>query len=158
MKNQKIKRIIYIMVFVIMLASNLYFVAENYKENKECKVLYQKEHLTPEDLNVGSNYNYSTIRTPGEEGEVPPEEVRYKKLYGVEYIGKYEINKDEGIKITFLHGDSAKILILDKDGNERFYDEVSELDFEPEETGEYDVYIVGDKFTGRVAIKIYKCE
>ena len=144
MKNEKIKRIIYIMIFIVMLAFNLYFVAENYQDNKEYKALYQKENLTTEDLNVGSNYNYSTVTTPGEEGEAPPEEVSYKKLYGVEYIGKYEIAEDEGIEVSFLHGDLAKILILDKEGNERFYAEVTELGFEPTKEGKYDVYIVGN--------------
>ena len=158
MNKRSIKRIIYVVVFVVILAIKLYFVAENYQENKEYKALYEKEYLTSEDLKTESIYNYSTSTTPGEEGKAPPEEVRYKKLYGVEYIGKYSITEDEGIEVSFLHGDHAKILILDKEGHERFYAEVSELNFEPGETGEYDVYIVGNKFTGRVDIKTYQCE
>ena len=35
---------------------------------------------------------------------------------------------------------------------------VSTLTFEPGEAGEYDVYLVGNKFTGRVAFSTYKCE
>ena len=158
MNKRSIKRIIYVVVFVVILAIKLYFVAENYQENKEYKALYEKEYLTSEDLKTESIYNYSTSTTPGEEGKAPPEEVRYKKLYGVEYIGKYSITEDEGIEVSFLHGDPAKTLILDKDGNEMFYDEVTEVGFEPAKTAEYDVYIVGYKFTGRVAIRTYKCE
>ena len=46
-------------------------------------------------------------------------------------------------------------MILDEKGNERFYKEVSELDFEPGEAGGYDVYLVGNKFTGGVQFSTY---
>lgn len=158
MNKQKIKKIIYVSIVGFLLVSNLYFLMQNYEVKQECKALYEKEELTMSDLKTKSTFVTSSSISRGEEGDAPPEKVRYKKLYGVEYIGKYAITEDEGIDVSLLHGDPAKILILDEKGNERFYREVSTLTFEPGEAGEYDVYLVGNKFTGRVAFSTYKCE
>lgn len=159
MNKQSARRIIYAVIFIVILVTKLCFVVDDYKENKaekeEYMALYAKEHLTVEDINTESSYSYSTATTPGDEGEVPPEEVEYKKLYGVEHIGQYEIDKNGGIEVTVFHGDNVKLLILDEEGKERFYREITEATFEPGETGDYDVYLVGNKFTGRVAFSIY---
>ena len=155
-----LKKIISIIISIVALVSAINLYVEHHQDVQEYKALYEKEYLTEKDLKTKSNYTYCTSTILGDEGETPPAEVRYKKLYGVEYIGKYKIAEDEGIEVSFWHGGPAKVLILDKDGNERFYEEVTELGFEPGETGEgeYDVYIVGNKFTGRVKIRIYRCE
>ena len=41
-------------------------------------------------------------------------EVKYKKLYGIEHVADYELDKDGGIDVDFLEGDPAKILIFDE--------------------------------------------
>ena len=158
MSKQRIIKIIYAVIFVFLLVSNLYFCLQNYQVKQECKTLYEKETLTAEDLKAKSAFIAARTTTYGEEGEASPAKVSYRKLYGVEYIGKYEINENEGIEVSFWHGDPAKTLILDKDGNEMFYEEATELGFEPGKAGKYDVYIVGNKFTGKVEIKTYQCE
>ena len=155
MTKEKIKRIIYVTIFIFLLVSNLYFLMQNYLVKQDCKELYEKKHLTEMDLKSKSTFITSSSTIPGDEGETPPEEVQYKKLYGIEYIGEYEVKEDGGIEVKVLHGDNVKVLILDEDGEERFYKEISTLSFEPGEAGEYDVYLVGNKFTGRVAIKTY---
>lgn len=155
MTKEKLKRIIYITVFIFLLASNLYFLMQNYEVKQDCKELYEKKHLTEIDLKSRSTFITSSSTILGDEGDAPPEEVKYKNLYGIEYIGKYEVDKDGGIQVKVLHGDSVKVLILDKEGKERFYKELSTLTFEPGEAGGYDIYLVGNKFTGRVAFSTY---
>lgn len=158
MAKEKVKRIIYVTIFIFLLASNLFFLMQNYEVKQDCKELYEKRHLTEMDMKSKSTFITSSSTISGDEGDNPPEEVRYKKLYGVEYIGEYEIDKNGGINVVSTTGEPVKVLILDGKGDERFYAEVSELDFEPGEAGEYDVYLVGNKFTGRVAFSTYKCE
>ena len=155
MKKEKVKRFLYIIVFMVLLAFNVYFVAENYTVHQECKTLYEKEHLSSKDLKSKSVFNYSSSRVSGEDEDAPPEKVKYKKLYGVEYIGQYEIEQNGGIDVKVVEGNSVKILVLDENGKERFYKEATELSFEPNEAGKYDVYLVGYKFTGKVEIKTY---
>lgn len=157
MNKQKIRTILPIVTMIISIAGMIYFGTNIAKDRNMYEAMYEKTYLTAEDLKTSSSYKYSTVTMPNEEA-VAPEAVSYKKLYGVEYIGKYAITEDEGIEVSFLHGGPAKILILDKDGNEMFYDEVTEVGFEPAKTAKYDVYIVGYKFTGRIAIRTYKCE
>ena len=155
MAKEKVKRIIYVTIFIFLLASNLYFLMQNYEVKQDCKELYKKRHLTEMDMKSKSTFITSSSTISGDEGDNPPEEVRYKKLYGVEYIGEYKIDKNGGINVVSTTGEPVKVLILDGKGDERFYAEVSELDFEPGETGGYDVYLVGNKFTGRVQFSTY---
>lgn len=155
MTKQKIKRIIYVAIVGFLFISNLYFLMQNYEVKQECKALYEKEKLTIQDLKSKSTFVTSSSISLGEEGDAPPEEVKYKKLYGVEYIGNYDIEKNGGINVVSTSGKPVKVLILDEKGNERFYKEVSEMNFEPGEAGGYDVYLVGNKFTGRVAFSTY---
>ncbi len=155
MTKQKVKRIIYVAIVGFLFVSNLYFLMQNYEVKQECKALYEKEELTMQDLKTKSTFVTSSSISRGEEGDAPPEEVKYKKLYGVEYIGNYDIEKNGGINVVSTTGDPVKVLILDEKGNERFYAEVSELEFEPGEAGGYDVYLVGNKFTGRVVLNTY---
>ena len=158
MNKQKIRAILPIITMIISVIGMIYFGTNIAEDRNMYEDMYEKAHLTAEDLKISSSYKYSTATMPNVEEAVAPEAVSYKKLYGVEYIGKYTIAEDEGIEVSLLHGDPAKILILDKEDHERFYAEVSELNFEPGKTGKYDVYSVGNKFTGRVQIKTYKCE
>ena len=158
MNKLKIRTILPIVTMIISIVGMICFGTNIAKDRNMYEAMYEKAYLTAEDLKTSSSYKYSTVTMPNEEEAVAPEAVSYKKLYGVEYIGKYSITEDEGIEVSFLHGEPAKTLILDKDGNEMFYDEVTELGFEPAKAGKYDVYIVGNKFTGRVQIKTYKCE
>ena len=155
MTKQKIKRIIYVAIVGFLFISNLYFLMQNYEVKQECKALYEKEELTIQDLKSKSTFVTSSSISRGEERDAPPEEGKYKKLYGVEYIGNYDIEKNGGINVVSTTGKPVKVLILDEKGNERFYAEVSELNFEPGEAGGYDVYLVGNKFTGRVAFSTY---
>lgn len=155
MAKEKVKRIIYVTIFIFLLASYLFFLMQNYEVKQDCKELYEKRHLTEMDMKSKSTFITSSSTISGDDGDNPPEEVRYKKLYGVEYIGEYEIDKNGGINVVSTTGEPVKVLILDGKGDERFYAEVSELDFEPGEAGGYDVYLVGNKFTGRVQFSTY---
>lgn len=124
---------------------------------KECEILYQKELLTPEDMEIGSTYKTSTAIFTGEEDEGPPEQIKFKKLYGIEPIGTYEIDKNGGLEVEFVSG-KAKILIIDQNGQQRYYEELESpesLSFEPGQSGKYDVYIFGNKSTVRVLLSTY---
>lgn len=155
MLKRMIKKLISLIVVIVVLVNLINIWNDHRQEAEEYEAFYAKQHLTAEDMKVESTYKTNTVITPGEEGKEPPSEVRYKKLYGVEYIDEYEIDKDGGIEVKVLHGDNVKVLILDENGQERFYKEVSTLTFEPGEAGGYDVYLVGNKFTGRVAFSTY---
>ena len=148
-----IKKIVSLIVSIIVLVNAINLWVDHRQEVEEYNAFYEKRHLTAEDLKVESTYKTNTVITPGEEGKEPPSEVRYKKLYGIEYIGKYELKEEGSIEVKVLHGDNVKVLILDEEEKERFYKEITTLTFEPGEAGEYDVYLVGNKFTGRVSIK-----
>ena len=148
-----IKKILSLIVTIIVLVNVINLWVDHRQEVEEYEAFYEKRHLTAEDLKVESSWKSCTTI-----GDAPFGEVRYKKLYGAEYIGEYEIDKNGGINVVSTTGKPVKVLILDEKGNERFYKEVSELDFEPGEAGGYDVYLVGNKITGGVKIRIYRCE
>lgn len=151
-KKRKILRIVWLLMVVFCIIGFIYTKCEKVETIKECKVLYEKKHLTEEDLKTKPTFKFSTSTKSEETGEV---EVKYKKLYGIDYIEKFKIDKDGGIKIESSNDAPAKYLILDETGNERFYREASKLFFEPGETGNYDVYIIGNKFSGKVTFTIY---
>lgn len=155
MTKQRIKKIlnvIYWLAFAFCLISFVTIGIENIEVKNECKALYAKEELTEEDLKI-SKFTYSTAtESDGEDGKKIA--VQYKKLYGVEYVGEFKLDENEGLQAVFSKG-RAKVLILDEEGEERFYAEVSELYFEPGETGRYDIYFVGNKYTGRVVFSTY---
>lgn len=155
MARPTIKSILYIILVLFVIACGMYTWLHDYDLKQEAKVIYEKEQLTEEDIKFGSTFSGSSSSASGEEGENPPTDVRYKKLYGVEHIGNYDVEKDGGITVEIVRGENVKILILDENGNERFYDEVYDLDFDPGEAGSYDLYFVAKKFTGRACISTY---
>ena len=153
MLKRIIKKIISLIVAIAALVSAINLWLDHCQDVERYEAFYEKRHLTAEDMKMESSWKSCTTI-----GDAPFEEVRYRKLYGAEYIGEYEIDKNGGINVVSTSGKPVKVLILDEKDNERFYAEVSELDFEPGEAGGYDVYLVGNKFTGRVAFSTYKCE
>ena len=155
MLKRMIKKIISLVVVIVALVNVINLWVDHSQEVEEYEAFYAKQHLTAQDIKTESTYKTNTVITPGEEGTKPPSEVKYKKLYGIEYIGEYEVKEEGGIEVKVLHGDNVKVLILDEEGEERFYRELSTLTFEPGEAGGYDVYLVGNKFTGRVSFSTY---
>lgn len=155
MLKRMIKKIISLVVAIVALVNVINLWVDHSQEVEKYEAFYAKQHLTAEDMKVESTYKTNTVITPGEEGTKPPSEVQYKKLYGIEYIGEYKVEEDGGIEVKVLHGDNVKMLILDEERNERFYKEVTTLTFEPGEAGGYEVYLVGNKFTGRVSFSTY---
>lgn len=161
MSKQKSRRInwsmISLAIAVILFIVTIPDVVAESELKKGCEVLYEKEFLTPEDMKIGSTYKTSTEIFSGEEGETPPEQIRFRKLYGIELVGTYEIDKDGGLEVEFDAG-KAKILILDEKGQQRYYEELESpgsLSFEPGETGKFDVYIFGRKSTVKVLLSTY---
>ncbi|MBQ3611270.1 MAG: hypothetical protein IJA01_03260 [Firmicutes bacterium] len=153
MLKRMIKKIISLIVAIVTLVSAINLWLDHRQDVEEYEAFYEKRHLTAEDMKMESSWKSCTTI-----GGTPPEEVSYRKLYGIEYIGEYEIDKDGGINVISATGEPVKVLILDEKGKEIFYRAISTLYFEPGEAGEYDVYLVGNKFTGRVAFSTYKCE
>lgn len=153
MKNrQKIWRIISVLMAVLCCVNLIYLYSEKYDIKQGSKVLYNVDRLTVEDTEIKSTFKSCVSAKDDETGQV---EVKYKKLYGIEHVADYQLDKDGGIEVDFLDGDSAKILIFDEDGTQRFYEEVSQLNYEPGESGKYSIYIVGDKFTGKATFSSY---
>lgn len=146
------KQIAYIAIVLVVIVSGVYLCIHNAGVKSESKALYEKSHLTEADLKTEASFSACSIDETDEQDGL---KVRYKKLYGVVHIDDFKIDANGGIKVELLSGNPAKILILDKTGNERFYNEVSELDFEPGEAGKYEVYLVGNKFTGKIEFSTY---
>lgn len=149
--------IVSLVIAIILFIVTIPDAIDGMKFKKECETLYEKELLTAEDIKMGSIYKTSTVITAGEEGVDPPEEISFRKLYGIEYIGAYEIDKDGGIEIEFAAG-KAKLLILDERDQQRYYEEMESpesLSFESGETGKYEVYIFGNKSTVKVQLNTY---
>ncbi|MBQ4596706.1 MAG: hypothetical protein IJB14_07000, partial [Firmicutes bacterium] len=139
------KQIVHIAIILVVIVSGVYLGIHNNNIKAECEALYEKSHLTEENLKFETSFSATaTDELDDKEGI----RVKYKKLYGIAYIDTFKLEKEDGIEVRFLSGNPAKILILDGEGNERFYKEVSEVNFEPGKAGKYDVYLVGNKFTG----------
>ena len=149
--------IVNLVIVIILFIVTIPDAIDGMKFKKECETLYEKELLTAEDIEIGSTYRTSTVITAGEEGVDPPEKISFRKLYGIEPVGTYEINKDGGLEIEFTAG-KAKVLILDESDQQRYYDELEasgSMSFEPGKTGKYEVYIFGNKSTVKVQLNTY---
>lgn len=152
MKNKKIWQIVSLVMAILCCINLIYLKSESNEIKKVSNVLYEADYLTIEDVKNKSTFKSCISVEDEDTGEI---EVKYKKLYGIEHVADYELDKDGGIDVDFLDGDPAKILIFDENGNQRFYKEVSELNYEPGEKGKYSVYLVGNKFTGEVIFNAY---
>ena len=130
----------------------IYLKSESNEIKKVSNLLYKVDYLTIEDVKNKSTFKSCISVEDDDAGEI---NVKYKKLYGIEHVADYELDKDGGVEVDFLDGDPAKILIFDENGNQRFYEEVSQLNYEPGESGKYSVYLVGNKFTGEVIFSSY---
>lgn len=146
-----IKQILYIAIVLVVIVSGVYLIIHNSGIKEECEALYEKSHLTAEDLKTESSFSACSIDEKDDGSLI----VKYKKLYGIVHIDTFKVNEDGGIEVAVLNNNLAKILILDKAGNELFYEEVSETYFEPGKAGKYDVYLVGNKFTGKIEFNAY---
>lgn len=146
-----IKQILYIAIVLVVIVSGVYLVIHNSGIKDESKALYEKSHLTVEDLETEASFSACSVDETDDGSLV----VKYKKLYGIVPVDTFKVSGDGGIDIEVLNSNVAKILILDKAGNEVFYEEVSEEYFEPGKSGKYDVYLVGNKFTGKIQFKSY---
>ena len=146
------KQILYIAIVLVVIVSGVYLVIHNNGIKAECEALYEKSHLTEEDLEFETSFSASAVDELDDKEGV---RVKYKKLYGIVHIDTFKVDEDGGIHVEFLNGNPAKILILDKSGNERFYKEITEEYFDPGAAGKYDVYLVGNKFTGKIEFRVY---
>lgn len=152
MKKQKIWGIVSVVMAVLCTINLIYLYSESYYIKNASNVLYDVDYLSVEDVEINSTFRSCTSVEDDDTGEI---EVRYKKLYGIEHIADYELDKDSGIEVISVNGDPVKILIFDEGGKQRFYKEISQLNFEPGEIGEYSVYIVAKGFTGEIVCSTY---
>ncbi|MBR3788107.1 MAG: hypothetical protein IKJ85_06915, partial [Firmicutes bacterium] len=116
MLKRIIKKIISLIVAIVALVSAINLWLDHRQDVERYEAFYEKRHLTAEDMKMESSWKSCTTI-----GEAPPEEVSYRKLYGIEYIGEYEIDKDGGINVISATGEPVKVLILDEKGKEIFY-------------------------------------
>lgn len=152
MKKQKIWKIICILMFILCAINLIYLNSESHSIKKTSNVLYGVDRLSIEDVENMSTFKSCFAAQDDETGEL---EVKYKKLYGAERLMDYKLDEDGGIQVDFASEDTAKILIFDEEGNQRFYKEVSQLNFEPGESGEYSIYAVAKGFTGEIVCSTY---
>lgn len=146
---KKVFKIIGILFWIFMLFNVITWKQESFEYRELAGGLLNKAEITEEDLSIGNDYKTTT-----EMGSVESGDYYYKvrKLSGPEYLGQLKLNENEGVDITCTHG-NAKILIMDEQGQQRFYAAVTELYVEPGGAGVYDVYLIGKKFTGEVTIE-----
>ena len=152
MRKQKIWKIVSILMFLLCAINLIYLNSESHSIKKSSEVLYGVDRLSIEDVENMSTFKSCFAAQDDETGEL---EVKYKKLYGAEHLMDYKLDEDGGIQVDFASGDQAKILIFDEARNQRFYKEVSQLYFEPGESGEYSIYIVAKGFTGKIVCGTY---
>ena len=142
MLKRIIKKTISLIVAIAALVSAINLWLDHRQDVERYEAFYEKRHLTAEDMKMESSWKSCTTI-----GGTPPEEVSYRKLYGIEYIGEYEIDKDGGINVISATGEPVKVLILDEKGKEIFYRAISTLYFEPGEAGEYGKLVTYNKGT-----------
>lgn len=111
--------------------------------------LYDKPEITKSDIE--SESEYKTITTIGSSDS---DDFYYKirKLSGVELVCQINLDDDEGVTVTCTAGD-VKLLVMDEQGQQRFYQAATELQIYPGNAGTYDIYLVGKRYTGDVEIK-----
>jgi len=149
MNKQKIIEIVCLIMAVICFINWIYLKSESNEIKNNCKALYEKEHITAEDLKTKSTFRSCVTVGDEESSEI---EAKYRKLYGVEHIGSMDLSEYEGVDVICSMGD-ARILITDEAGTELFYESVSELYYEPGPSGKYDIWVVGKNFSGEVSVK-----
>ena len=110
--------------------------------------IYEKSEITKSDIEKESSYKTSTTVGDPNSGEFY---YRIRKLSGVEHVGQINLEDDEEVTITCSAGD-VKILVIDEQGQQRFYQAATELQIYPGNAGIYDIYLVGKKYTGKVEI------
>ena len=146
---KKVLKTILKIFMIIIWVSVAILLVEGHLQGLEAAKLYDKTEITKADLEVKSDYKTITEVGSAESGDLS---YKIRKLSGAEYIGQIKLAENEGADITCTPGD-AKILILDEQGQQRFYASVTELHVEPGEAGNYDVYLIGKRFTGKVTIE-----
>lgn len=146
---KKVFKIIGILFWIFILINTITWKQESFEFRELAGSLLNKAEITQADLSMGNDYKTSTEIGTVESGNYY---YRVRKLSGPEHLGKLKLGENEGADITCTHGD-AKILIMDEQGQQRFYAAVTELYVEPGEAGDYDVYLIGKRFTGEVTIE-----
>lgn len=119
-----------------------------HREAIENSKIYDKAEITKTDIEKESSYKTATIVDYPDGGEFS---YKIRKLSGVEHIRQIHLEDDEEVTVTCSAGD-AKILIMDEQGQQKFYQAATELQIYPGNAGTYDIYLVGKKYTGKVEI------
>lgn len=141
-KIYKIASIIFLIIGILLLVDGM---IERIDNNK----IYDKKNITVEDICEAELPSAWTIsRSTWQNGA----EGRFVMMSGIEYFGCKTISADESIDVELSRG-KAKILILYEESDVVFCKEVSSLSFEPGKAGQYDVWIVGKWYTGKVTLE-----
>ena len=135
-------------LMVLIWVNLLIFQISNHFQSIENGRIYAKSEITKADIEKESSYKTATIIDEPDSGEFY---YKIRKLSGVEHVGQIHLDDDEGVTITCSAGD-AKILIMDEQGQQRFYQAATELHIYPGNAGTYDIYLVGKKYTGKLEI------
>lgn len=141
-KIYKIACIIFLIIGILLLLDGMTGRIDNNK-------LYDKKNITVEDVcEAAPPSALKNSRSTWQNGA----EAHFVMLSGLEYIGSKEISDDESIDVELTKG-KAKIAILYEESDVVFCEEVSTLSFEPSVAGEYDVFIIGKWYTGKVTLE-----
>ena len=141
---KKVLKVLNLGILVIMGV----FVIGGIFRGVEASKLYSMTEITREDLQIESYMGSSITETESESKDLY---YKVRRLSGPEYIGPLEICANEVVDITCTPGD-AKILLMDEQGKQCFYKEITELHLEPGTPGIYDLYIIGKWYSGEVKI------
>ncbi len=119
-----------------------------HRDAMEAGKIYDKSEITKADIEAVSSYKTATIVGDPDSGDFY---YKIRKLSGVEHVGQIHLSDEERVTVTCSAGD-VKILVMDEQGWQRFYQAATELQIYPGNAGTYDIYMVGKKYTGELEI------
>lgn len=133
---------------VLIWINLLIFQIDNHFQSVEAGKIYDKFEITKADIEAVSSYKTATIVGDPDSGDFY---YKIRKLSGVEHVGQIHLEDDEEVTVTCSAGD-VKLLIMDEQDRQKFYQAATELQIYPGNAGTYDIYLVGKKYTGEVEI------
>ena len=142
------KTILKILMVLIWISLALMLLNSHFQSIENGRI-YDKPEITKADIEKESSYKTATIIGNPDSGEFY---YKIRKLSGVEHVGQIHLADDEAVTVTCSAGD-VKIMIMDEQGQQRFYQAATELKIYPGNAGTYDIYLVGKKYTGKVEVK-----
>lgn len=145
---KKVFKTILKILMVLIWINLLIFQIDNHFQSVEAGKIYDKSEITKADIEAVSSYKTATIVGDPDSGDFY---YKIRKLSGVEHVGQIHLSDEERVTVTCSAGD-VKILIMDEQGWQRFYQAATELQIYPGNAGTYDIYMVGKKYTGELEI------